>query len=384
MMWFDVPHLQSQELLLNQNRYTPNMLNPAAVGLMRSLNVSSFYQNIKFNSGGQQENDHNFGVNLDAPILAKEKYVISAGYRYYGNVGDFIISNGGHLLSTSFSKIVVEDDITHRFSIGLEGGINIKYINENNLRWPVQIGPNGFDSSMPSGEFVPDEINLDFNAGALYRFSLKSGSSFTLGYSLYHLNRPSIRLFGIKEDIRTSHIPVVLLTSRSSLIYKLEGLESGADDYISKPFNVKEFKLRIKNIINSISRLKQRLNSTEKIQSDDIVLSSVDEELYKKALQIIEKNIGNEQFDVLFFSEELGVSRTVLFRKIKAWTDFSPNEFIQHIRLKKGAELLEQGNINISQISYKMGFKNPKYFSKCFRKKFGKTPTEYIKTFTDY
>ncbi len=188
----------------------------------------------------------------------------------------------------------------------------------------------------------------------------------------------------IKEDIRTSHIPVVLLTSRSSLIYKLEGLESGADDYISKPFNVKEFKLRIKNIINSISRLKQRLNSTEKIQSDDIVLSSVDEELYKKALQIVEKNIGNEQFDVLFFCEELGVSRTVLFRKIKAWTDFSPNEFIQHIRLKKGAELLEQGNINISQISYKMGFKNPKYFSKCFRKKFGKTPTEYIKTFTDY
>ncbi|MFG6686819.1 two-component regulator propeller domain-containing protein [Mariniflexile sp. HNIBRBA6329] len=188
----------------------------------------------------------------------------------------------------------------------------------------------------------------------------------------------------IKDDIRTSHIPVVLLTSRSSLIYKLEGLESGADDYISKPFNVKEFKLRIKNILSSVSRLKQRLNSTEILPAEDIALPSLDEKLYKKALQIIEKNIGNEQFDVLYFCEELGVSRTVLFRKVKAWTDFTPNDFIQHIRLKKGAELLEQGNVNISQISYKLGFKNPKYFSRCFRKKFGKTPTEYIKTFSDY
>ena len=188
----------------------------------------------------------------------------------------------------------------------------------------------------------------------------------------------------VKEDIRTSHIPVILLTSRSSLIFKLEGLESGADDYISKPFNVSEFKLRIKNILTSILRLKQKMNSIETLQPDDMVLSSLDEKLYKKALQIVEKNIGNEQFDILFFSEELGVSRTVLFRKIKAWTDFAPNEFIQHIRLKKGAELLEHGKINISQISYKVGFKNPKYFSKCFRKKFGKTPTEYVKTFSDY
>ncbi|MFD0835629.1 two-component regulator propeller domain-containing protein [Mariniflexile aquimaris] len=188
----------------------------------------------------------------------------------------------------------------------------------------------------------------------------------------------------IKEDIRTSHIPLILLTSRSSLIYRLEGLEKGADDYISKPFNVKEFKLRIKNILNSVARLKQKLNSSDVIPSEDISISSLDDKLYKKALQIVENNIGNEQFDVLFFCEELGVSRTVLFKKIKAWTDFTPNEFVQHIRLKKSAQFLEQGHMNISQVSYKLGFKNPKYFSKCFRKKFGKTPTEYMKTFTDY
>lgn len=186
----------------------------------------------------------------------------------------------------------------------------------------------------------------------------------------------------VKKDIRTSHIPIILLTSRSSLIYKLEGLESGADDYISKPFNVNEFELRIKNILNSISRLKQKLNATETLQPDDIVLSSLDEKLYAKALQIVENNIANEQFDIPFFCEELGVSRTVLFRKVKAWTDFTPNEFIQHLRLKKAAQLLELDKLNISQISYQVGFKNPKYFSKCFRKKFGKTPTQYLKTFS--
>lgn len=188
----------------------------------------------------------------------------------------------------------------------------------------------------------------------------------------------------IKEDIRTSHIPVILLTSRSSLIFKMDGLESGADDYISKPFNVKEFKLRTKNVLATILRLKEKINSNEVLQPDDIVLSSLDEKLYKKALSIVEENISNEQFDIPFFCEELGVSRTVLFKKIKAWTGFSPKDFIQHIRLKRGAQYLEQGKLNISQISYNLGFKNPKYFSKCFRKKFGKTPTEYIKTFSDY
>ncbi|AUS06269.1 hybrid sensor histidine kinase/response regulator transcription factor [Pseudotamlana carrageenivorans] len=186
----------------------------------------------------------------------------------------------------------------------------------------------------------------------------------------------------IKTDVRTSHIPLILLTSRSSLIYKIEGLESGADDYISKPFNVKEFTLRVKNLLNSISRVKEKINANEDLMPEDLVLSSIDENLYKKALQIVEKNISNEQFDIPMFCKELGVSRTVLFKKIKVWTDFTPKDFIQHIRLKKAADLLEQDQYSISQISYMVGFKNPKYFSKCFRNKFDKTPTQYIKTFS--
>ena len=189
----------------------------------------------------------------------------------------------------------------------------------------------------------------------------------------------------IKEDIRTSHIPIILLTSRTSLIYKLEGLESGADDYISKPFDVNEFLIRIKNLLESTSRLKEKYTSEDPLQPNEIIVSSLDEKLYKKAFQIVEDNIDNENFDVQFFCSELGVSRTMLFTKVKAWTNFTPNEFIMHFRMKRAAQILEQGKINISEVSYKVGFRNPKYFSKCFQKKYGETPTQYMNRFsTDY
>jgi ligand-binding sensor domain-containing protein/signal transduction histidine kinase/DNA-binding response OmpR family regulator len=185
----------------------------------------------------------------------------------------------------------------------------------------------------------------------------------------------------IKENLKTSHIPVILLTSRTSLIYKYEGLESGADDYISKPFNLIEFKLRVKNLLESTERLRQKFSSNDHFMPSEISVSSLDEELLKKAFKIVENNISNEQFDIPFFCSELGVSRTMLFLKIKAWTNFTPNEFIHEIRLKRAASLLEQNKINISQVSYKVGFNNPKYFSKCFQKKYGETPSQFAEKF---
>ncbi|WP_289660801.1 two-component regulator propeller domain-containing protein [Flavobacterium panacagri] len=185
----------------------------------------------------------------------------------------------------------------------------------------------------------------------------------------------------IKENLKTSHIPVILLTSRSSLVYKFEGLESGADDYISKPFNLMEFRLRVKNLLNTTERLKIKFSSEDSFIPSEITVSSLDEELLKKAFKIVEDNISNEQFDIPFFCSELGVSRTMLFLKIKAWTNCTPNEFIHEIRLKRAAQLLEQNKLTVSEISYKVGFNNPKYFSKCFQKKYGETPSQYADKF---
>ncbi len=186
----------------------------------------------------------------------------------------------------------------------------------------------------------------------------------------------------IKSNIETSHIPVILLTARTSLIFKYEGLESGADDYINKPFNVKELQLKVKNILNMMDNLKGKFESNDVLSLSKVTITSLDEDLFKRAIEIVDRNIGNEFFDIPLFCSELGLSRTMLFTKIKAWTKMTPNEFIQSMRMKRAAQLLEQRKINVSQVSYQVGYKNPKYFSRTFQKHYAMTPTEYSNKFS--
>lgn len=185
----------------------------------------------------------------------------------------------------------------------------------------------------------------------------------------------------IKTDIKTSHIPIILLTSRSAIIHKLDGLESGADQYLSKPFNVRELKIRIHNILLNRALLQKRFKTLNNTNSNTSILPSIDETLYKKAVQIVNKNISNDVFDIAMFASALGLSRTMLFTKIKAWSNLTPNEFINYYKLQLAAQLLEQGDLNISQISYKVGYKSSKHFSKSFKKQFGEPPSSYAKKF---
>ncbi|GAA4278324.1 hybrid sensor histidine kinase/response regulator transcription factor [Aquimarina mytili] len=184
----------------------------------------------------------------------------------------------------------------------------------------------------------------------------------------------------IKNDQRTNHIPVVLLTSRSSITYKFEGLESGADAYIDKPFDIKELFLVIKNLLGATERVKNKFTENNVNHESDII-NSIDENLQRKAIKIVEDNIDNRSFDIPYFSSELGLSRTMLFVKIKTWTNLTPKEFINSIRMKKATELLELGELSISEVAYRVGFKDPKYFSKAFKKYYKKTPSEYSEKF---
>lgn len=185
----------------------------------------------------------------------------------------------------------------------------------------------------------------------------------------------------IKTTLATSHIPVILLTSRTSLVYKFEGLESGADDYISKPFDLKEFNLKIRNLLESKQRLKEKFTSNQNIEFSDVSLTSLDQKLLKKAFEIVKENLANEDFNITQFGEELGVSRSMLFTKIKAWTNSTPKDFILEIRLNHAKKLLELDKFTVSEVSYKVGFKRTKYFSQCFKKKYNLTPSEYLKKF---
>jgi len=245
------------------------------------------------------------------------------------------------------------------------------------------------EDNLPLREFITDLLSQEYNVleAANGKEAFKKALRYVPDLIVSDVIMPEMvgteLCAQIKSNIKTSHIPVILLTSRTSLVYKFEGLGNGANDYVSKPFDLKEFLLRVRNLIASTRRLKKKFTEKDGFVPSEVTVSSIDEKLLEKALHIVENNISNEQFDITSFSEQLGVSRSLLFTKIKAWTNSTPNGFIQEIRMKRALQLLEQNTLNISEISYKVGFKNPKYFSKLFQKRYGEAPSRYLQKFSD-
>jgi DNA-binding response OmpR family regulator/signal transduction histidine kinase len=181
----------------------------------------------------------------------------------------------------------------------------------------------------------------------------------------------------LKSDERTSHIPIVLLTARNSEENTLEGLENGADEYISKPFNTLILKVRVNNLYQSRLLLQKKFLKEPEASIKEISPSLPDERFLKKAYEIVEKHIIDPEFDVQLFSTELGMSRAQLYRKIDAVSGQSVHEFIRIVRLKKAADMLVGSNMPISEIVEKVGFNSFAYFTKSFREYFGITPTQY-------
>ena len=182
----------------------------------------------------------------------------------------------------------------------------------------------------------------------------------------------------IKTNVNTSHIPVIILTSKSSNESKLMGLETGADDYITKPFNASLLEVRVKNILENRKRLRELFRNSPKIKVREITLNSSDEHFLERVIKIVEDNMSNINLDIAFLEEELKMSNMQLYRKLKSLTNLSGNEFIKNVRLKKAVQLLESENFNVSEIAYKVGFSDPSYFSRIFKKKYGKAPSDYV------
>lgn len=181
----------------------------------------------------------------------------------------------------------------------------------------------------------------------------------------------------VKSSIHTSHIPVVLLTARTSLIYQLDGLETGADDYITKPFNMQVLSARIKNLIATRKELQQRFAQSFDLSPSGVVMNSLDEQLLSRIKLLIERHIDNADFTVEQMADALHMSRMQLYRKIKALTDFSPQQLIRHFRLQRAAQLLETGQYNVSEVTYMVGYNDLKSFRSQFKKVFGVSPSGY-------
>ena len=183
----------------------------------------------------------------------------------------------------------------------------------------------------------------------------------------------------LKTDELTSHIPVILLTARASESSKLDGLEIGADDYIIKPFNAKELKMRVKNLIESRRILRQKFSNEIIVQPAEITVTSLDETFLKRAIQLVDDNMADDQLGVEFLAQRLGTSRVHLNRKIRALTDLTAQQFIRTLRLKRAAMLLQKQAGTVSEIAFQVGFSNPSHFAECFKELFGMRPSVYKK-----
>ncbi len=181
----------------------------------------------------------------------------------------------------------------------------------------------------------------------------------------------------LKEHPMTSHIPVVLLTMKSETEHRIDGYDSGADAYMTKPFTARELKAILRNLLESRRRLQEKFRQEIIVQPSEVTVTDADAEFLGRCLAVVENHIDDPDFHVDQFCRELGLSRTPAFRKIKSITGFSPNEFILHIRLKRAAQLLRDSQMNISEIAYSLGFCDHAHFTRHFRKTFGCPPKAY-------
>jgi len=254
--------------------------------------------------------------------------------------------------SRSFSRrklpilLIVEDNADFR-----------KYLNDQlSPDYQVLEAKDGLEGLVTSTEQIPDLIVSDVKMPGINGFELCQK---------------------VKSDERTSHIPVILLTVKASEESKIEGLETGADDYMTKPFDIKELKVRIRNLIDQRRQLRLRFNRKQGLKPEEIATTSVDEQFLRKALAIIEQKMSDPDFSVQEFAREIALSRVQLHRKLRSLTGQSTSEFIRVVRLNRAAQMLKQNHESVTQIAYLVGFNSSSYFSRSFYKHFGVSPSEF-------
>ena len=183
-----------------------------------------------------------------------------------------------------------------------------------------------------------------------------------------------------KENALTSHIPVLLLTAKNAVTAQLEGLNTGADAYLTKPFNAKILKARVQNLLENRRKLQERFSQDIILTPKEIAITSGDELFLERLQKVLSEQVTNSDFSASVFCDAMGVSRMQLHRKLKALTGYATTEFIRNQRLKIAKQLIEQDKISISEVGYTVGFNDPSYFSKCFKQEFGHSPTDFLKS----
>ena len=254
---------------------------------------------------------------------------------------------GGKYLPVKPLILVVDDDfeLCEFIALSLDG------------EFEVMTAENGEEGLEKARQYLPDLILSDTVMPVMDGYELCSD---------------------VKSDLQTSHIPFVLLSARSDEDDMIEGLEVGADDYIVKPFELKLLQAKIRTLIENRHKLRKLFGSSLITDLRKVTTNSVDNKFLKQSVEIVEKNLMNSEFGVQSLAEQLNISRSLLHKKLTSIVGQSANDFIVSIRLKHSARLILDGNRKISEVAYQVGFNDPKYFTRCFKKHFGKTPSDYM------
>jgi DNA-binding response OmpR family regulator len=184
----------------------------------------------------------------------------------------------------------------------------------------------------------------------------------------------------LKGDVRTSHIPVILLTAKAGTGDRIEGWQIGADDYLVKPFDGKELMVRIANLIEQRRLLRVRFRSEIVLRPNEISVTTLDEKFLKRVMELVEEHLADSGFDTEAMAKELFLSRMQLHRKLKALSGRSPHDFVRQMRLQRAAQLLRKRAGNVSEVAFEVGFNNLSHFAKSFREEFGKSPSEFLES----
>jgi len=186
-------------------------------------------------------------------------------------------------------------------------------------------------------------------------------------------------LRSIKSNPNISHIPVILLTSQSEVQYRLEGLKKGADAYLAKPFSMEELHVLINNLVGNVRRLRGKFTGAQSQENrvEQVKVKGNNDALMDRIMKSVNANMSNPDFDVEMLTQDVGISRAQLHRKMKEITGIPTSEFIRNLRLEQAARLIREKKVNITQVAYSVGFNNQTHFSTVFKKHFGMTPTEY-------
>jgi len=318
------------------------------------LHKGSIYAKSKFGEGTEFIIDFPRGeLNSENNLLVEinDRNISFTDNEYLHDLHDnseITMSEENQLLKTGQREIVliVEDNVDV-----------LNYINEQLEKdYQIHKAANGEEGFVKAQNEIPDLIITDVMMPKMDGYQLSSK---------------------IRNDEKTSHIPIIMLTAKAGLDDKIEGLETGIDDYLTKPFSSKELLVRVRNLINQRKQLRKKFSKSTIIKPADVTEVSVDRVFLEKVINTIEKYFSNEQFTVDTLAEEMNMSVSQLNRKLNALIDQPPGQMIRTYRLQRAADLLKQNAGTVAEICYRVGFNDQAYFSRAFKKEFGCSPSEY-------